>query len=198
MEESEKVLDLARKNNGIVTTAMVVETGLSRGILKYLSDKGRLEKTARGIYTLPDAWDDEFVTAQNRFRRGIFSLGTALFLLDLTDRTPDRFHMTFPASYNLIKPKQAGLLCHGAREPLYSLGVIELKTPGGHIVRGYCAERTLCDILRPTNHTDIQLVTDAFKKYTFSRRKMDLPLLSEYARALHVEKQVRAYMEVLL
>ena len=198
MSDSQRIMDLAGENNGVVTTAMVVQAGISRGTLKYLSDRGRLDKVARGVYTLPDAWDDEFFSLQSRFRRGIFSLGTALYLCGLTDRTPDRFSMTFPAAYNLSGPKGAGVLCCGTKEPLYSLGVTELKTPGGHLVRGYSAERTLCDILRPCTHTDIQLVADAFKKYTGQSEKRDLPLLSEYAAAMGVEKRLRSYLEVLL
>ncbi len=153
MTDSQKLLELAEQNNGIITTAMVVEAGISRGTLKYLSDTGGLEKASRGVYTLPEVREDEFVNVQSRFKRGIFSLETALFLCDLTDRTPRRFHMVFPATYNLSGPKQEEILCSGSKEPLYSLGVTNLKTPGGNTVRGYCAERSLCDVLRPRNHT---------------------------------------------
>lgn len=80
---------------------------------------------------------------------------------------------------------------------LYSLGVVDLKTPSGSIVKGYCAERSLCDILRPRNHTDIQIVSTAFKIYT-SRKDKNIPLLSEYAHMLKVEERLRTYLEVLL
>ena len=73
-------MEFAKINNGIITTAMVVKAGISRGILKYLSDTGSLEKVSRGVYTLPEAWEDEFVNIQNRYKRGIYSLETALFL----------------------------------------------------------------------------------------------------------------------
>ena len=193
----EKILELAKENNGIVTTAMVVREGVSRGILKYLSDSGALEKTSRGVYILPDAWEDEFINIASRYKRGIFSLETALYLCDLTDRTPNRFHMTFPAAYNLTGPKNEGIICSGSKEPYYSLGAVNLKTPGGNEVRGYCAERSLCDILNPRNHTDIQVISDAYKKYV-SRTDRNIPLLSEYAHKLHVEDKLRAYLEVLL
>ncbi len=197
MTDSQKLLELAKQNNGVITTAMVVEAGISRGTLKYLSDTGRLEKASRGVYTLPEAWEDEFVNVQSRFKRGIFSLETALFLCDLTDRTPFRFNMVFPATYNLSGPKQEGIVCSGSKEPYYSLGVVDLKTPGGNTVRGYCAERSLCDILRPQNHTDIQVITDAFKRYA-SQKEKNISLLSKYAEKLRVDKKVRAYLEVLL
>ena len=193
----EKILELAKENNGLVTTSMVVREGLSRGLLKYLSDSGALEKTARGVYILPDAWEDEFMNYASRYERGIFSLDTALYLCDLTDRTPNRFHMTFPATYNLTGPKKEGIICRGAREPYYSLGAVTLKTPAGNEVRGYCAERSLCDILNPGNHTDIQVISDAYKNYVL-RKDRNIPLLSEYALKLNVEKKLRTYLEVLL
>lgn len=197
MKYSQEILKLAKENNGIITTAMVVRAGFPRGSLKYLADTGKLDHASRGVYTLPEAWEDEFVNIQSRYKRGIFSLDTALFLCDLTDRTPVKYHMTFPGTYNLSGPKGDGILCRGSREPLYSMGIEEMTTPGGNIVRAYGDERTLCDILRERNHTDVQVITDAFKRYT-ARRKKNIPLLSEYAKALRVEKRLRSYLEVLV
>lgn len=197
MNHSLEILNLAKKNNGVITTAMAVAAGFPRGSLKYLADNGKLERASRGVYTLPEVWEDEFVNIQSRYKRGIFSLDTALFLCDLTDRTPGKFYMTFPSTYNLSRPKDNGILCSGSREPLYSMGIEKMTTPGGNIVRAYGVERSLCDILKPRNHTDVQVVTDAFKRYAAGREK-NIPLLSEYARAIKVEKQLRSYLEVLL
>lgn len=197
MSGSKYILDLAGKNNGIVTAAMVAEAGLSQGSLKYLCDKGDLDKVSRGVYTLPEAWGDEFVEIQSRYKKGIFSLGTALFLLGLSDRTPHRFDMTFPATYNLTHPKSEGIKCSGAKEPFYSMGVIDINTPAGHCVKGYSAEKTLCDILRSHNKVGIEIITDAFKQYSTMRGK-DLHTLSKYAKELRVEERVRSYLEVLL
>ena len=197
MKHSREIMNLVKQNNGVITTARVVAAGYLRGSLKYLVDNGTLIKVSRGVYTLPEVIDDEFVNLQSRFKHGIFSLDTALFLSDLTDRTPGKYHMTFPSSYNLSGPKQAGILCSRSKEPLYSLGIMDLITPGGNAVRAYGAERTLCDILKPRNHTDLQIVTDAFKKYS-ARREKNIPLLSEYAHTLKVENKLRSYLEVLL
>ena len=197
MNDSQLIMKLAKQNNGVITTAMVVAMGCSRGSLKYLADKGMLEKSSRGVYTLPEVWDDEFVNLQGRYKRGVFSLETALFLWDLSDRTPNRYHMTFPGTYNLASPKSEGVICSGAKEPFYIMGITEVKTPGGNIVKAYNAERTLCDILRPRNHVDVQIVTDAFKRYA-GRKEKNIPLLSEYAGMLKVENRLRSYLEVLL
>lgn len=194
---TEEIIRMAKENHGTVTTAMVVAAGFSRGNIKYLVDKGMIEKSARGVYILPEVWGDEIFNLQNRFKRGIYSHETALFLWDLTDRTPNKYHMTFPANYNMTKPKQEDIQCVQCKQALYDLGTVEVITPGGNIVRAYSAERTLCDILRTHNHVDIQIVTEAFKHFV-TRSDKNIPVLSEYAKLLKVEKRLRPYLEVLL
>ena len=83
------------------------------------------------------------------------------------------------------------------KEDLYDLGVAEVITPGGNTVRAYSVERTLCDVLRSHSQVDIQVVADAFKRYAV-RTDKNIPVLSEYAKALKVEQRLRAYLEVLL
>lgn len=73
MGATDEIMKMAELNNGTVTTAMVVAAGFSRGNLKYLVDKGQLEKSVRGVYILPEVWDDEIFNLQNRFKRGFFS-----------------------------------------------------------------------------------------------------------------------------
>lgn len=192
-----EIIRMAKENNGTVTTAMVVEAGFSRGNIKYLADKGMIEKSTRGVYILPEVWEDEIFNLQNRFKRGIYSHETALFLWDLTDRTPNRYHMTFPVNYNLTNPKEENIQCTQCMEALYELGITNVMTPGGNEVRVYCMERSLCDILRSHSRVDIQIVTEAFKRYT-NRSDKNIPVLSEYAKLLRVETKLRAYLEVLL
>lgn len=176
---------------------MVVKEGISRSSLQHLVNRGELERASRGVYTLPGIWEDEFVVLQSRYKRGIYSLDTVLFLTDLTDITPMRFNMIFPYGYNLTNPKADGILCTGIRSSLYDVGITELVTPSGNLVWGYSIERTLCEILQPKHHTDIQIITEAFKRYT-KRTEKNIPLLSEFAKLLKVEKKLRSYLEVLL
>lgn len=193
----EEIIKMAQENNGTVTTAMVAAAGFSRGNIKYLVDKGMIEKSARGVYILPEVWDDEIFNLQNRFKRGIYSHETALFLWNLTDRTPNRYRMTFPMNYNLTKPKQENIRCVQCKKELYDLGIAEVNTPGGNTVRAYSVERTLCDILKSHSRVDIQVVTEAFKHF-ITRTDKNIPVLSEYAKLLKVETKLRSYLEVLL
>lgn len=197
MSQVDKIIELAKRNNGIVTSAMISKNNINRGFLNYLCKRGKLEKTTRGVYILPDIWEDEFFNLQARFKKGVFSHETALYLLDLTDRTPMKYDMTFPATYNLTMAKKHFILCHQSKKDIYEKGIIQTQSPSGNELNIYCAEKTLCDILRPHANTDIQIISQAFKQYSNSNLK-NIPLLSEFAKELKVIEKVRSYLEVLL
>ncbi len=197
MGTTEMILQMAKENNGMITTSMVDQAGLSRGNLKYLVDNAKLEKSSRGVYTLPGVWEDEFINLQTRFKRGIFSHETALFLYDLSNQTPNYYCMTFPSTYNVSLAKKEKIRCSQVIEPLYEVGITNIKSPSGNTVRVYNREKTLCDILKPRCQMDIQIVTDAYKQYA-KQKDRNIPLLSEYAKQLNVESRIRAYLEVFL
>lgn len=197
MNVSDKIIQLAKENNGVVTAAILSDKGILRGNLKKLVDEGKLEKTARGVYILPEIWEDEFVNLQARFKKGVFSNETALFLWDLTDQTPNRYDMTFSHNYNLTNVKSEGVNCSRVKQEWYAEGKTQLESPGGNRITVYNMERTLCDILRKRGGINTGIITEAFKRYT-ARNDKNIPLLSEYAKMFRVEEKVRSYLEVLI
>jgi len=196
MSNIDKIMDIAHLNNGVVTTEELNRLNIHKGYLRIMIEKGMLERSTRGVYILPERLDDGFFNLQNRFKKGIFSNGTALYLLGFSDRTPIRFDMTFPASYNTSSVKDE-VIAHRVKKELYEKGIIKVKTPSGNEVNCYCIEHTLCDILQVRYAIDIQVVTDAFKRYSKYKNK-NLPLLSEFAKMARVEAKVRQYLEVLI
>lgn len=197
MRSTEKILELAKKNNGTITSSQVTQAGISREYLRKLLTNNLLERVERGVYILPDRFEDELFNLQTRYKKGVFSHETALFLLDLSDRTPIKFSMTFPLNYNTTSLRTENLICYRVKTEFYQIGVITIQSPNGNPIKTYNPERTLCDILKGRSHTDIQVVTDAFKRYARWEKK-DIPLLSEYSKIFRVEKKVRTYLEVLL
>ena len=193
----EQILQMAENNNGTVSSKMIDHHGIARQYLKQLVDKGLLERTSRGIYTLPHIWEDEMQHLQIRFKKGIYSKETALYLYDLTDRTPIQYSMTFPEDYNLTTVKKEGIIASRTKNVLYELGQEEILTPSGNSVIAYNAERTLCDILRPRSGVEIGITAEAFKRY-IKRKDKNIPLLSEYSKIMKVEEKVSSYLEVLL
>ena len=193
----QKILDIAHNCNGFVSSAQVTTLGIPRRCLSELAESGKLVRVERGLYSLPHVWEDEFVIAQHRFARGVFSHETALFLHDLTDRTPFSLTMTFPRNYNAIKVRKAGIIVRTCADNVLGLGLVSIRTPAGNAVKAYDRERTLCDVVRGQSVVDLQVVNPAIRTYLSTRGK-DIGKLLTYARELGVESKIRNYLEVLL
>lgn len=191
------VVELARENNGIVTVRLAAEAGFQRSRLSEAASAGKLIRVGPGLYCLPESWEDEYALAQLRFPQGIFSHGTALFLHDMTDRTPERITMTFPRAYNATAARKEGIIVKTCADDLLDLGLTTVADPSGNRVNVYNVERTLCDLLRGRSAIDVQIVNPAMKLYARSKGKR-LNMLMDYAKRLGVERKMRNYMEVLL
>lgn len=184
-------------NNGIVTTSQVTDARIPRRCLSAMVDSGIIYRVERGIYALPEVWEDEMYFLQYRFSKGIFSHETALYLHGMTDRTPIRYTMTFPFGYNTGNVKKQGIVAKLSTEETYALGLIEMPSPAGNPIKTYDVERTLCDIVKIRHKADIQVINQAMKTYASSKEK-DIAKLISYADQLRVKPKVLKYMEVLL
>lgn len=193
----EMIFQIISNNKGYVTAKEITEAGIPRRCLTKLVESGKLLKAKRGIYVLPDVWEDELYYLQYRFSKGIFSHETALYLHGMTDRTPISFTMTFPFGYNTGSVKKQGVIPKVCTVEAYSIGVIEIASPAGNFIKAYNVERTLCDMVKETHHADIQVINQAMKEYATSREKNIAKLMS-YAEKLRVVPKISMYMEILL
>ena len=188
---------ILKENNGIVTTTQISEAGIPRRCLSAMVDSGLIYRVERGIYTLPEVWEDEMFFMQYRFSKGIFSHETALYLHGMTDRTPIRYTMTFPFGYNTGNVKKQGIIAKLSTIETYELGIITVPSPAGNQIKVYDIERSLCDIVKARHKADIQVINQAMKTYARSKEK-DIAKLMGYADQLRVKTKVLKYMEVLL
>ena len=194
VKKIEKLLN--DSDNGIITSAQVNDSGICRDYLTTLVDNGDIYRYSRGIYIKSDAWEDDFYLLQQKYKKGIYSHDTALYLLGYSDRTPINYTMTFPQGYNCKSLKDECLIVKHTIYKNYALGVIEIDSPCKNPIYIYNLERTLCDILRGSG-SDIQIVNQAMKQYAFSKDKNIFKLM-QYAEQLHVKNKVVRYLEILL
>lgn len=192
-----QLLEIALRNKGYVTAADAQARGIQNREFAQALRRGELVKLERGLYCTPDTWEDEYVVAQHRYAKGIFSHDTALYLLGLSDSAPEMLTMTFPRSYNPSSAKKFGIRTKSSPQGLHSLGITKAVTPYGNVVRIYGPERTLCDMLRGISTPDLQLLSPAFRRYLSSGQR-SLPDLQSFAAALGVSAKVRRYLKVLL
>ncbi len=189
--------DIARDHNGYISSSQATSAGIPRRLLTEAVASGKLVQVDRGLYALPNIWEDELYIMQHRFAKGVYSDETALYLHGMTDRAPFSLTMTFPRAYNAKTAREAGIVCRTCADDVLELGRCEISTQYGNVVRSYDVERTLCDIVRGQKVVDMQLVVPAMQAYARNRNR-DMAKLMEYASKLGVEAKVRTYMEVLL
>lgn len=197
MNKKEKLNNMLDKMNGVLQTADVIETGISKTYFMEYVKKMNLERVARGIYLSQDAWADPFYLLQTRYPKVIFSHETSLYLLGMAEREPLRFTITVKAGYHAKSMEEQRIKVYRVKKELLELGVVKVKSPEGHFVKAYNAERTVCDLLRSRSNVEIQDLQSAIKEYVRSKEK-NLPQLMRYAKEFRVERLLRPYLEVLL
>ena len=186
------------QENLVITNKEAEELGYTRHNLSELTKSGQLERLRPGLYQLKGKVIDDFVLISSNSIRIIFSHQTALYLHDISDRTPNVFHISVPQGYNAshIKNRYKDLQVHYVKKDLYEIGKTQIKSPQGNFIPVYDIERTICDIIIDREKIDKQIFTDAIKRYFKSPNK-NLRRLIKYSRLFKIENEIRKYMEVL-
>ena len=184
--------------NPVITNKDAENMGIGRHILFDLANKGKIERIRPGVYQKSGEIIDDFILISSNSDRVIFSYQTALYLHDLSDRTPNIFHISVPQGYNAshIKKRYKNLQVHYVKKDLFPIGISEIKTPLGNSVKVYDMERCICDIILEREKIDKQIFTDGLTMY-FKRKNKDLRKLIKYSRKFKIEDEIRRYTEVL-
>ena len=194
-------LDRTRKiledQHGTLLTSDLVKFNIPRTYLSILEQYGEIERVSRGVYRATAAIEDEMFSFQAIYSSSIYSHGTALYLHDLTDRSPLSYSISVPVGYHSSSLSKSGHKIFYVNRKLFDLGVITMKSPHGNPIRTTSLERTICDVMRSRNQIDVQLVYEALKRYV-SKKERNIDLLYSYAKRFRIQKIVREYIEVLL
>lgn len=117
---------LAEEHDGLVTSEQAREAGFTDSVLVRLAQRGRLERTARGVYRLPHFPPGRL----GQYRETVFwakasggpeavalSHYTALNAYGISDANPDKIHLTVPRSARLRRQKPKAVVVHRADLP---------------------------------------------------------------------------------
>jgi hypothetical protein len=119
---------------------------------------------------------------------------TALYFHNLSIKAPNSsFDITVTKKYNNHKLKNHNVFY--VDDEFYNLGITEVMTPQGNMVKAYDVERCICDIIRSKKRMDSEHVKYSIKEYIKSRDK-DLIKLSRYAEKMGIKNEVMNYMEI--
>lgn len=192
----DKVLSIMKENNNIITPSILETYGVSRIYLSKMEKKGIIEKIARGIYATKDYKYDEYQVFQLRYPKTIFSYNTALYLYEMTERTPINMDVSIPKNYNPYLFKDF-VNVNRINEEIFELGASYKETPLGAKVRVYNLERTVCDLIKDKDSIDIEIRNKAIKNCIKSK-EFNASIMFEYAKKMKIYDKVKNYMEAII
>jgi len=197
MTDREKVMNFIAQNHGVIRAKDLHQMEIDTKILQRLVKAGELERIAHGLYMDANHLEDPFYVALYRCSRGVFSMDTALYLHQFTDRNPTTLSITIPSGSNTtLLTDSSHYRFYYLKEKLWKVGQINLISPFGNPLTVYDPERTIVDCIRKIDELDRDEVVSAIKIYMKSpNAKFDI--LLDYAEFFNLRETVRKYMEVL-
>jgi len=193
----EKTMQYVRQNQ-IVRPRDIESIGIPREYLLRLQRQGKLVRSGRGIYTLPEAAITErhtYAEVAKRVPEAVLCLLSALAFHQITTQNPASIWIA---------------LRKGARKPAMtspSIKVIRLTEPSlvagiekhqveGITVRVYSAAKTVADCFKFRNKIGIDVAIEALKD-CLDQKKANVSEIYRYAKICRVSKIIRPYMEAL-
>jgi predicted transcriptional regulator of viral defense system len=193
----QKIMHYIREH-GIVRPRDIEALGLPREYLIRLHRQGKLNRSGRGIYTVPDAQVTErhsYAEVAKRVPEAVICLLSALAFHEITTQSP---HSVWIA------------LRKGARKPVFpspSLRIVRLSGPSltegidnhqveGVPVRVYSAAKTVADCFKFRNKIGLDVAIEALKDCLL-QKKASVEEIYRYAKICRVSNVIRPYMEAL-
>lgn len=193
MTNEEKIIKLLNEKNGYITTEDIIKLNISKPSINIYVKKGIIEKVSRGLYIDSNIIKDEYYILQRKYSSAIFSYNTALHILNLTNRAPMKLDITVPRN----KKVRGNYNIHRVSKKYYSIGIAEVISPYGNVIKVYNAERCICDMLRNEDEFDIEL-KNRILNYYFNSKDKDIDKLLEYAKVFKVYDKVITLVEYIL
>lgn len=193
-----KQLDMMiEKNNGYLFTSEVVDAGISKTYLSKFVNANKFERAAQGIYVSDETWIDELYVIQKSNPNLIFDRDTALYLHGLTDREYSKIHVSVPKGYNTFRLKKKGFIIHTYDVELYQMGICDVESNYGNLLKTYDKERAICDMVAGRGEVESQVYQTAMKEYMSDSEKK-LNVLLTYAEKMGLRDEIMKYLEVML
>jgi predicted transcriptional regulator of viral defense system len=112
----DELIALAEQHDGLLTAKQARDAGIADSVLARLTQRGRLERAARGVYRIPHFPSNRFsqyrqavlwAKADDGPQDAALSHATALAIYGISDANPALVHITIPRNVRLrrVRPK---------------------------------------------------------------------------------------------
>ena len=186
------ILNLAKKNKGIITTKEVSENNIARIYITKLVKENKLFKIDRGIYSTSITSINNYYKMQNKSKHIIFSHFTSLKIQGFYKNIDKEEHISVKQGYNAKKFNNYKVFYNNDKN--YKKGMMTYKYEG-HTIKIYDIERCVCDIIKDRNRFD-ESNYNKFINYYFNLDNLNYKKLLEYSKILRVSKLVHHYLSL--
>jgi predicted transcriptional regulator of viral defense system len=193
----ERTMQYVRRK-GIVRPREIEALGIPREYLLRLYRQGKLSRTVRGIYTLPDAAVTErhsYAEVAKRVPEAVLCLLSALAFHEITTQSPASVWIALGKGARKPAILSPSIRVVRLTEPSLSEGV-EKHTVEGVPVRVYSVAKTVADCFKFRNKVGLDVAIEALKD-SLSQKKATINDIYRYAKICRVSNVIRPYMEAL-
>ena len=129
-----ELVTLAEDHAGLFTSEQARQAGFTDSVLTRLAQRGRLERTARGVYRVPFIPLNRFsqfmeIVLWAKAHRGPINVAlsheTALVAYGISDANPAAIHLTVPGAARLRRRVPTGLALHRANLAPDEITIVE-------------------------------------------------------------------------
>ena len=183
---------------GIVRPREIEALGIPREYLLRLHRQGKLSRTGRGIYTLPDAAVTErhsYAEVAKRVPEAVLCLLSALAFHEITTQSPASVWIALGKGARKPAILSPSLRVMRLTEPSLSEGV-EKHMVEGVSVRVYSAAKTVADCFKFRNKIGLDIAIEALKD-CLRQKKATVNEIYRCAKICRVSNVIRPYMEAL-
>ena len=193
----ERAMQYVRRK-GIVRPRDLEALGIPREYLLRHYRQGKLSRTGRGIYTLPDAavtGRHSYAEVAKRVPEAVLCLLSALTFHELTTQSPAAVWIALGKGARKPAILSPSLRVVRLTEPSLSEGV-EKHTVEGVPVRVYSAAKTVADCFKFRNKIGLDIAIEALKD-CLRQKKANVNDIYRYAKICRVSNVIRPYMEAI-
>jgi predicted transcriptional regulator of viral defense system len=192
---NQQALALARQQ-GILRSKDLKETGIPRVVLARLTASGLLDKIGRGLYRLPNTAISEYESLNQiatRVPQAVFCLLTALQIHELTTQLPREVWIAMPRGSHAPRLDYPPVRMTQFTGDAYS-GGIEVIQRDQINLRVYSIAKTLVDCFKHRNKIGLDVALEALKEAR-AQNKLVMDELWHHAKIARATNVMRPYLE---
>ncbi|MBC7480700.1 MAG: type IV toxin-antitoxin system AbiEi family antitoxin domain-containing protein [Rhizobacter sp.] len=196
--QSDHILEFAQRQL-LLGAADVRAHGWSPQLLVKLAQSGKLQRIARGLYSLPDSPmtdHQSLIEVCRRVPKAVVCLLSALQFHEIGTQLPFEVWIALPEATQTPALGSPALRIARLRGAAYSEG-IETVVEHGSAIRVYSVAKTITDCFKFRHKVGLDVALEALKD-AWRQRKLDMDQVTRFARINRVEKVMQPYLEAVV